>query len=136
VAIISGLVSRSRVRAEALVMRAPIEKWNRLLTENSATAAPKFAGPKASRASGRPMLPQLLNITTGTRVRGCAPNQRASGQASRPLPRISTVPPMSSGTWSARWKSLAARAEYTSTGASTSSAMRLKVDRSGTLRRA
>jgi hypothetical protein len=102
VPIISGLVSRSRVRAEALVMRAPIEKWNRLLTENSATAAPKCDGPKASSASGRPMLPQLLNITTGTRVRGWAPESRATGQASRPLPRISTVPPISRGTWSVR----------------------------------
>ncbi|MCY1374678.1 hypothetical protein D9M69_620370 [compost metagenome] len=124
------------MRAWLLVMRAPSEKWNRLLTENSATAAPKCAGPKASRASGRPMLPQLLNITTGTRVRGWAPNARASGHASRPPPRISTVPPISSGTWSARRKSLAASAEYTSTGASTSSAMRLNTVRSGGWRRA
>ena len=98
VPIISGLRNNSRLRAWRLVMRAPSEKCSRLLTANSATAAPKLAGPKASRASGRPMLPQLLNITTGTKVRGCAPNQRASGQASRPLPRISTVPPISSGT--------------------------------------
>lgn len=117
-------------------MRAPSEKCNRLLTENSATAAPKFAGPKASRASGRPMLPQLLNMTTGTRVRGCAPKALASGQASRPLPRISAVPPMSSGTCSPMAKSREARAEYTSKGASTSSEMRLKLLRSGGRRRA
>ena len=136
VPIISGLVSRSRVRAARLVMRAPSEKCSRLLTENSATAAPKFDAPNASSASGKPMLPQLLNITTGTSVRGCAPNARASGQASKPPPTMITAPPTSNTRCSAMTKSRDASAEYTSTGASTSSAMRLKVDMSGALRRA
>ena len=70
VAIITGLSSNSRVLACELVIRTPTENCSRLAMENSATAAPKLAGPKARSASGRPMLPQLLNMTTGTSVRG------------------------------------------------------------------
>ena len=36
---------------------------------NRATIAEKPAWPKASTASGSPMLPQLLNIAVGTSVR-------------------------------------------------------------------
>lgn len=135
VATISGLNSRSRVRACALVMRAPSEKCSRLLIENSATAAPKCAGPKASSASGSPMLPLLLNITTGTSVRGEVPLTRATAQPIRPDPAISSRPPSSRVSWSRKRKSREARAEYTSTGARTSSATRLKVVRSGRSRR-
>jgi hypothetical protein len=92
-------------------MRAPSEKWIRLLMANSATAAPKYAGPKASSASGRPMLPQLLNITTGTSVRGCVPVARARAQAASPQAAISTAPPASSAAWSCSRKSLEASAE-------------------------
>ena len=57
---------------------------------NTATIAEKPAGPKASAASGRPMLPQLLNIIGGTNVRKSAWSQRATGHARRPEP--STMP--------------------------------------------
>jgi hypothetical protein len=36
---------------------------------NTATIGESPAGPKASAASGSPMLPQLLNIIGGTKVR-------------------------------------------------------------------
>ena len=41
------------------------------------------------------MLPQLLNITTGTSVRGDVFVSRASSQPPRPEPVISSAPPSS-----------------------------------------
>ena len=61
-------------------MLTPSEKCSVLLARNIATAGPSPAGPKASTASGKPMLPQLLNITGGTKVRGSYLNSRAIGQ--------------------------------------------------------
>ena len=47
----------------------PTEKYTRLQAMNNATADGSPAAPKASTASGNPMLPQLLYIIGGTKVR-------------------------------------------------------------------
>ena len=68
------------------IMALPTVKCSRFSTRNSTTAAGSAASPKANNASGRPMLPELLNIIGGTKVLICQPARRASGQASRPEP--------------------------------------------------
>ncbi len=50
--------------------RMPSVKYTRLQAMNKATASDRPAEPKASTASGKPMLPQLLYIIGGTKVRG------------------------------------------------------------------
>ncbi len=128
---IRGLSSSSRVRACALVMREPTEKWIRLLMENSATAAPKPGGPNASSASGRPMLPQLLNIIGGTNVRTFSRMRRASGHARSPEP--STMPMLAtiSGASARTSNDCEDNAEKISAGASTFMLSRLTMAMSG-----
>ena len=70
-----------------------------------ATAAGRRASPKASSASGRPMLPELLNIMGGTKVRGLTRSSRATGQASRPEARTTTRLPRMSAWFSRSEKS-------------------------------
>ena len=52
------------------MIHAPSVNWSRLEMAKSATIAENPLCPNASAASGKPMLPQLLNIIGGTNVRG------------------------------------------------------------------
>ena len=64
-----GLRRRLPKRALWSTIQVPSVNCSRLEIVNSATIAEKPACPNASTASGRPMLPQLLNIIGGTKVR-------------------------------------------------------------------
>jgi hypothetical protein len=77
------------------------------------------------------MLPQLLNIIGGTKVRGSAFSSRASAHASTPEPSTTATAQPSSTSWSASTKSLLTKADTTSSGAITSSVARLMPAMSG-----
>ena len=59
---------------------------------NNTTAAGSADGPKASTASGSPMLPEFRNIIGGTSVRGSMRSGRLAAQAMRPEPSTMTEP--------------------------------------------
>ena len=84
----------SRVRWSSI--QAPSEKCNRFSTKNSTTAAGSAASPKASTASGNPMLPELLNIIGGRKVFASTFMSRASGQAASPDPSTTAAAPTAS----------------------------------------
>ena len=66
--------------------------------------------PKASTISGRPMLPELLNIIGGSRVRVSTFISFATGQAIRPEPSTTATPPSASDQLAIRLKSREASA--------------------------
>ncbi len=81
------------------------------------------------------MLPLLLNIIGGTKVRGSALISRATIHARMPEPITTATAQPSSDNWSASTKSLLTKAETTSSGAITSSVARLMPVMSGWARR-
>ena len=82
------------------------------------------------------MLPQLLNIIGGTKVRACTPSRRANGQARIPEPSTTPTLPSIRSPFSPTLKSLLASAEKMSAGARMFMLMRLTIDMSGFTRRA
>ena len=138
VAITIGFRKIGQNAAWRLTMCTPSVKCSRLEIVNSATIADNPAGriARASTASGRPMLPQLLNIIGGTNVRGSSCSSRANGHASRPEPSTTPMAPTISTRLAARSKSLLASALKISAGASTFMLMRLTHVMSGLARRA
>ena len=78
------------------LMRGKINLFGLDALVNMTTAAGNAASPNASMASGKPMLPELVNIIGGTNVRAETFSMRASGHASRPLTRTMTAAPMAS----------------------------------------
>tara|TARA_Y100001972_G_C7667805_1_gene338274 strand:+ start:13737 stop:14147 length:411 start_codon:yes stop_codon:yes gene_type:complete len=87
-----------------------------LPTKNSITAAGKASSPNARMASGKPMLPELLNIMGGTKIRLSIPNKRPTGHANKPEPNTTMVPPTASNQYDSISNDLLAKAENTSAG--------------------
>jgi len=117
------------------MIHAPSVKCRRLDTTNSATIGPKPRSPNASTASGRPMLPQLLNIIGGTNVRGSWCSSFANGQASSPDPSTMPIEPRISGASPKTSNDFDDSAEKISAGASTFMLMRFTIPMSGCTRR-
>lgn len=93
----TGMRHKVSKRVVGSSRRAPKEKCSVFSTMNRITAAGSAFSPQASTASGRPMLPELLNSIGGTSVLGWMPNSRATGQASRPQVASTRKPPSASG---------------------------------------
>ncbi len=132
---IIGEVASAFHSAWWLTMRAPRVNCSRVLTTSISTIAASPGRPKASTASGRPMLPQLLNIIGGTKARGLMRANRATGQAISPETRITATPPATKATLPSSWKSSPASEVKTRSGPSTWSDTWLNDFRSGWLRR-
>ncbi len=100
-------------------MRLPRVNCRSVLATSKSTIAASPGRPKASTASGRPMLPQLLNIIGGTKVRGLTCASRAIGHAISPETRITATPPATKATLPSSWKSSPASEVNTRSGPST-----------------
>src|SRR5213594_3694485 len=127
-ATIIGEVASAFHSAWRLTMRLPRVNCRSVLATSSSTIAARPGRPKASTASGRPMLPQLLNIIGGTKVRGLTRARSAIGQAIIPETRITATPPATKATLPSSWKSSPASEVKTRSGPSASRSLRLPRD--------
>ena len=90
---------------------------------------------KANTARGRPMLPELLNITGGTRVRVWNPMRRPTGQASSPEPSTTTAAPRAGISRSVPAVTFSESTKNTRAGVNSTTLMRLAVVMSAARRR-
>ena len=116
---IIGEVASAFHSAWRLTMRLPRVNWTRVLATSSSTIDARPGRPKASTARGRPMLPQLLNIIGGTKVRGLTRARSAIGQAISPETRITATPPATKAALPSSWKSSPASEVKTRSGPNT-----------------
>src|SRR5450432_2772843 len=119
VAITIGLRKTGQNAACRLTMCTPTVNCSRFEIVNSATIAERPACPNASAASGSPMLPQLLNIIGGTKVRVSSCSSLANGHASSPEPTTTPIAPRINARLAYRSNSLLASALKINAGAST-----------------